>query len=229
MRPLMDVLLVEDDPELARLLVTELAADGHRVHPEHDGQGALAAALGGPWQVIILDVALPRLTGFEIVQQLRAAASEIPVIFLSALGDVPSRVKGLLLGGDDYLTKPFSMDELKARLRVVERKQARNRVRDLPLPPGWEWKPLLREVIVEGARIPLQPREWSLLELFLRHEGEVLSKSFLLDRAWGIRFDPGTNVVDAVIYRLRHKLDRPGRPSHIETLRGRGYVFRRNA
>lgn len=225
----MDVLLVEDDPELARQLSAELAAAGHHVHREQDGPGALAAALEGAWDAIILDVVLPRMTGFEIVERLRAAASDTPVIFLSALADVPSRVKGLLLGGDDYLTKPFSMDELKARLRVVERQRGRHRTGDLPLPEGWELKPLLREVIVEGVRIALQPREWSLLELFLRHEGEVLSKSYLLDRAWGIRFDPGTNVVDAVIYRLRHKLGRSGHTSHIETVRGRGYVFRRNA
>jgi two-component system OmpR family response regulator len=229
MLPYMDVLLVEDDAELARQLVAELAAEGHRLHPENDGARALAAALEGTWDVIILDVALPRLNGFEIVQRLRAASLDVPVIFLSALGDVPSRVKGLLLGGDDYLTKPFSMDELKARLRVVERTRARNHAGDLALPEGWGLNPLLREVVVAGTRIPLQPREWSLLELFLRHEGEVLSKSFLLDRAWGIRCDPGTNVVDAVIYRLRQKLDRAGNPSHIQTLRGRGYVFHRNA
>jgi len=225
----MDVLVVEDDVELVRQLVAELGAEGHQIRAECSGTAALNAALQHHWDVIVLDVALPELSGFQIVEKLRTAGVEIPVLFLTALSDVSNRVRGLLLGGDDYLTKPFSMDELKARLRVVDRRKERSRPSTPQLPAGWDLNPLLREVVVSGHTIPLQPREWSLLQLFLRHEGEVLSKSFLLDQAWGIRFDPGTNVVDAVVFRLRRKLDASGARSYIQTIRGRGYVFRRHA
>lgn len=225
----MEVLLVEDDRPLAFRVMEELGADGHRVHAEHTGPGALEAARRGGWGVIVLDVGLPGLNGFEILSRLRSEASEVPVIFLSALSEVADRVRGLLLGGDDYLTKPFAMDELKARLRVVDRRQGQRGQVSCKAPRGWELHPLLREVTLHGARVTLQPREWSLLELFLRHPGEVLTKSFILERAWGIRFDPGTNVVDAVVCRLRRKLDRPDQPSRIGTLRGRGYVFHPDA
>jgi DNA-binding response OmpR family regulator len=224
----MEVLLVEDDVELSRQMVAELKEDGHRVHVEHCGAGGLERAVRGGWDVIILDVTLPGVSGFELVERIRTRLLDVPVLFLTARSDGSDRVRGLMLGGDDYLTKPFSMDELKARLRVVERRRSRHVGTKGAMPDGWELNPLLRQVVVAGTSVALQPREWSLLELFLRHQGEVLSKSFLLDRVWGIRFDPGTNVVDAVVCRLRRKLDRPGRSSHVETLRGRGYVFHRD-
>lgn len=224
----MDVLLVEDDRELSRQLVEELAGEGHRVHPRHSGPEALELSRTGRWDLIILDVGLPGLSGFEVVARLREAALTVPVLFLTALAQVSDRVRGLHLGADDYLTKPFAMDELKARVRVIERRLGRSPGPSVELPSGWELRPLLREVALRGATVALQPREWSLLQLFLRHPGEVLGKSFLLDQAWGIRFDPGTNVVDAVVCRLRRKLDAPGGPSHIRTIRGRGYQFVRD-
>jgi DNA-binding response OmpR family regulator len=135
----------------------------------------------------------------------------------------------LSLGGDDYLTKPFSIYELKARMIALTRRAAKGKPAAGPLlPKGWQLNPLLRQLTVRGETLSLQPREWSLLELFLNHEGEVLTKSFLLDRVWGIQFDPGTNVVDAMVCRLRKRVDAPGEPSHVETLRGRGYIFRRH-
>ena len=224
----MTILLVEDDAELARELRAELRSGGDSVHMESRGPVALTAALNGGWDVIIMDVALPGMDGFSIVQSMRAAGVDTPVIFLTAKSDVAHRVRGLALGGDDYLTKPFAKDELKARLNALARRSSRSKPQESPLPEGWSLNPLLRQVSVDGQAVPLQPREWSLLELFLRNEGQVITKSFLLDRVWGIRFDPGTNVVDAMICRLRKKLDRPGRPSHVETLRGRGYVFHRH-
>ena len=223
----MDVLLVEDDLELVSHVVQSLSAEGHAVQAVHTGTAALEAAAQKSWDVIILDVALPRLNGFEVVTRLRAAANHTPVLFLSALGEVTHRIQGLSLGGDDYLTKPFSMDELKARLRVVDRREGRIRAPAVVLPADWQLDPLLREVRIQGERVSLQPREWSLLQLFLAHPGEVLTKTFLLDQAWGIHFDPGTNVVDAVICRLRRKLDQPGLTSHIVTVRGRGYRISR--
>lgn len=227
--PRVKVLLVEDDRELARQLQDQLAAEGYAVQVEADGCRALEQALGAPWDAIILDVALPGLGGFELVGRIRGHRPDLPVLFLTAKAEVADRVRGLSLGADDYLTKPFSSDELKARLRALLRRCGAGRRAGLRLPAGWSLNAARREVQIAGVTVPVQPREWSLLEFFLEHEGEVLTKSFLLDRVWGIRFDPGTNVVDAVVCRLRRKLDGPGGPSHITTLRGRGYVFHRDA
>jgi DNA-binding response OmpR family regulator len=222
----MNVLLVEDDAELARQLLAELTESGFAVTVESGGKGGLEAALSDQWDLAILDVSLPDCSGFEIIEQMRARKIETPVIFLTAKGDVADRVRGLSLGADDYLPKPFSMDELKARLQALTRRFAIAKPAEPVLPEGWKLDPLLREVSVDGQPVPLQPREWSLLRLFLNNEGEVLTNSYLLDQVWGIRFDPGTNVVNSTICRLRKKLDRPERPSYIETLRGRGHVFR---
>jgi DNA-binding response OmpR family regulator len=225
----MKLLIVEDDQELARQLKAELAAAGYVVSLESNGTNALKIALQGDWQIAIMDVALPGVGGFSIVEKLRAAGIEAPVIFLTARGEVADRVRGLSLGADDYLTKPFSMEELKARMQVLLRRHAKLKAAEGPqLPAGWVIQPLLRQVEIQGRVVALQPREWSALELFLAHEGEVLTKSFLLDRVWGIRFDPGTNVVDAMVFRLRKKLDEEEHPSYFETLRGRGYVFHRH-
>jgi DNA-binding response OmpR family regulator len=194
---------------------------------ERDGKGGLAAALKDEWDLIVLDVMLPGIGGFEMVRKIREAGIETPVLFLSAKGEVHDRVKGLSLGADDYLVKPFSMDELKARLHALGRRRAMaTTVAAQKLPQGWHLDSLLREVTTNGRSVPLQPREWSLLELFLDHEGEVLTNSFLLDRVWGIQFDPGTNVINATICRLRRKLDEAGRLTHFETIRGRGHTFR---
>jgi DNA-binding response OmpR family regulator len=227
----MKVLLVEDDLELARQVCADLNEENYEVQVENTGPGALKASLRGRWDVVILDVALPGLSGFEILEQMRARQIDTPVIFLTARGEVADRVRGLWLGADDYLTKPFAKDELKARLHALRRRYAnvaRSTQAEPALPEGWKMNPLLRQLTVGGETVSLQPREWSLLQLFLNHEGQVLTKSFLLDRVWGIRFDPGTNVVDAVVCRLRSKLDEPGKDSHLRTCLGRGYVFHRD-
>lgn len=224
----MKLLIVEDDEELSRQLRTELTEAGYQVLVESDGNSALALAASETWDIAIFDVSLPGLSGFELVKQLRERGVDVPIIFLTARGDVSDRVTGLSLGGDDYLTKPFSMDELKARLLALTRRYGHEPPKPVLLPAGWTLNPLLRQVTVDGDTLSLQPREWSLLDVFLKHESEVLTNSFLLDLVWGIRFDPGTNVVDAAICRLRRKLDRSGRPSHVETIRGRGHIFRRH-
>jgi DNA-binding response OmpR family regulator len=225
----MKVLIVEDDTELARQLRTELAHSGYQVSVQSNGATAMKVALAGDWQVAIIDVALPGMGGFAMVEQLRAAGIDMPIIFLTARGEVVDRVRGLSVGADDYMTKPFSMEELKARLQALTRRHSKSKPTEGPkLPRGWQLSPLLRQVTIHGIAISLQPREWSVLELFLAHQGEVLTKSHLLDRVWAIRFDPGTNVVDAMMFRLRKKLDPAQGPSHIETLRGRGYVFHRH-
>lgn len=224
----MDLLLVEDDSELARQLHTELTEAGYSVSVFRDGSSGGDAALERSWDVAIFDVSLPGKSGFEIVKGMREEQIDTPVIFLTARGEVKDRVQGLSEGGDDYLTKPFSMDELKARLQALIRRSAGTVKSEPQLPDGWVLDRLLREVEVCGERVPLQPREWSLLNLFLTHEGEVLTNSFLLDQVWGLQFDPGTNVINATICRLRKKLDDPGCPSHIETIRSRGYTFHCN-
>lgn len=225
----MNLLLVEDDAELARQLVAGLESEAWRVSVESGGREGLAAAMGGGWDLLVLDVSLPGLSGLDLVAELRSNHIRTPVLFLSAKGEVHDRIAGLTLGGDDYLTKPFAMDELRARIEALLRRSSQERQGPRRLPDGWELDSLQRSVIVRGHPVPLQPREWSLLELFLEHEGRVLTNSFLLDQVWGIRFDPGTNVVNATLCRLRRKLDEPGHPSHIETVRGRGHVFRRHA
>ncbi|MCB1231522.1 MAG: response regulator transcription factor [Verrucomicrobiae bacterium] len=224
----MKLLFVEDDAELARQVLEELSNDGYDIRLETNGSRGLEAAVRGGWDIAILDVTLPGFSGFDIVDAMREEKIDIPVIFLTAKSDVSDRVHGLSLGGDDYLTKPFSMDELRARLQALTRRYSKTRSSATSLPSGWKLEPLLREVVVDGKPVSLQPREWSLLRLCLEHEGEVLTNSFLLDQVWDIQFDPGTNVINSTICRLRKKLDRPEQPSHFETLRGRGYVFRRH-
>lgn len=227
----MKVLLVEDDTELARQISGDLGAENYDVEVATTGPAALRAGLQGGWDLAILDVSLPGCSGFEVLERWRANQVNAPVIFLTAHAEVTDRVRGLRLGADDYLAKPFAKDELKARVHAVCRRygQHAQRANVQPLlPSGWMLDPLLRQVVIGGVTVPLQPREWSLLQLFLSHAGEVLTKSFLLDRVWGIRFDPGTNVVDAVVCRLRSKLDEPGKASHLRTCRGRGYVFHRD-
>jgi two-component system OmpR family response regulator len=164
----MNVLLVEDDSELARQLRTELSADGHAVHVERGGPAALKAALRPIWDIVIMDVSLPGMSGFEIVEQMRSGAVETPVIFLTAKSDVADRVRGLSLGGDDYLSKPFSKDELKARLQALTRRFAKPKPATIAVPAGWTLNPPRREVNVDGEFVTLQPREWSLLGHSLR-------------------------------------------------------------
>lgn len=223
----MNLLLVEDDIELVRQLSSGLGEHGYTVTAESGGHCGMEAACSGRWDLVILDVSLPEVSGFEIVEAMRSSKNDTPVLFLSAKGEVHERVEGLSLGADDYLVKPFSMDELVARLVALTRRR-KKAAPAAAIPVGWKLDPFLREVVIAGESIPLQPREWSLLKLFTEHEGEVLTNSFLLDQVWGIQFDPGTNVVNATICRLRRKLDAPDRPSHFETLRGRGHAFRRD-
>lgn len=221
----MRVLLVEDDSELARQVSLHLRQAGHFCEVCTRGSRALALVEREVYDAGILDIGLPDMDGFELLERLRAAGSRLPVIFLSARSDVTDRVRGLKAGGDDYLTKPFAMAELLARLEVLER-------RSVPLPSGgargfgkWSLDPLRRRLKSEAESVDLQPREWTLIEVMMAHEGRVLSKRYLLENVWDIRFDPGTNVVDAMICRLRRKIDTPGQESHIETVRGKGYVF----
>ena len=221
----MNLLLAEDDPELARQVQAAATEAGYQVRCESNGKDALEQALSQTWDLILMDVSMPGMDGFEVVRQLRQGGDETPVMFLTARSEVADRVKGLTLGADDYLAKPFAMSELLARVLALKRRFKRGSALPQALPKGWRLDPVKRAVTTGARVVELQPREWSLLEVMLQNLGEINTKSYLLERVWNVQFDPGTNVVDAAVCRLRRKLDPPGGPSHIETLRGRGYVF----
>lgn len=222
----MNVILIEDDSELARQVSLCLQKAGHQVVHYERAEPVLSKLGEMSCDVIIADVNLPGLSGFQLIERVRAADRREPVLFLTARDSVTDRVEGLRKGGDDYLTKPFAAEELLARVEALHR-----RAQQAPRPVAkgvgrWTLDPALRRLRNGAESIELQPREWSLLEILIQNEGRVLTKKFLLEKAWDIRFDPGTNVVDAMICRLRRKLDVPGALSLIETVRGKGYVYR---
>jgi len=166
------------------------------------------------------------MDGFTVVETLRSRGGLTPVLILTARAGVPDRVRGLAAGGDDYLTKPFAAEELLARLDALHRRAAqvqtdRRRVGNSSLDA------VKRRVTCGSEAVDLQPREWTLLEVLMRHEGRIVPKQFLLEQVWDIRFDPGTNVVDAMICRLRRKLETAGSDIHIETIRGKGYAYQK--
>ncbi len=220
----MTVLFAEDDTELCRQVISYLTESGHHAECTQDGRQALKRVQEKVFDVVILDVGLPKLNGIEVVEQLRAGGHIVPVLFLTARDGVTDRVRGLRAGGDDYMVKPFAMEELMARLEALHRRSAKApSERTLG---RWTLDPTLRRLKDGSTSLELQPREWTLLEVFMKHPGRILTKSFLLEKAWDIQFDPGTNVVDAMVCRLRRKIDEPGEASRIQTIRGQGYVFK---
>lgn len=221
----MNLLLAEDDPELARQLVLWLKKAGHEVTWHEGGIDALRTALVRAFDVVILDVNLPGQNGFSIVEEMRKQEETVPVLFLTARDSVTDRVRGFAAGGDDYLTKPFAMEELLARIDALYRRSQQSGTGQRRL-GEWLLDTRQRRLKGPGESVDLQPRECALLELLLDHPGRTLTKKFLLDRVWNIRFDPGTNVVDAMVCRLRRKLEAPGYAASIQTVRGKGYVFK---
>lgn len=221
----MNLLLVEDDPELGRQVAGWMHDAGHPLLWEKTGVAALDSLKKQSCDVIILDVGLPDLDGFTLVKRLRGNGVRTPVLFLTARADVSERVRGLAAGGDDYLTKPFAFEELLARLEALNRR-ANNQVSTHRKLGKCRLDLMKRRVCCDEESVELQPREWCLLEVLMNHEGRVLPKKFLLEQVWDIHFDPGTNVVDAMVCRLRRKLEIPGCGVLIETIRGKGYVFK---
>ena len=222
----MKILVVEDDPKIAGFLVKGLRQSGYTAEAVHDGSEALQMALGGVYDAAVVDLMVPGLDGLSLITRLRAAGRRMPVLILSARRTVDDRVRGLQAGGDDYMVKPFSFSELEARLQALLRRSgggsdpARLARADLSLDR------IRREVRRGGRVIPLQPREFSLLELFLRHPGRILTKTEILEKIYDYSFDPQTNVVDVLVCRLRNKLDRDVEPKLIHTVRGVGYVLK---
>jgi two-component system OmpR family response regulator len=219
------VLVVEDETRMARLLKRGLEEEGHAVDLAADGPEGLWLATENPYAAIVLDVMLPGFDGFELCRKLRAAGVWAPVLMLTARDAVDDRVRGLDAGADDYLVKPFSLLELAARLRALARRDDRARPAvlaegDLTLDPASKraWR--------GHAELQLSPKEFSLLELFLRHPGMVLTRSQILDAAWDFAYDGTSNVVDQYVTYLRKKIDVPFGRHDLETVRGMGYRLR---
>lgn len=223
----MHVLLVEDDFSVGGFISAELDSAGHQCSWVEDGETGLSRARSNAYDVMIVDRMLPGTDGLTLVRTLRNAGIQTPVLFLSALGDVDDRVRGLQSGGDDYLVKPFAMDELLARLEVLVRRTAQNRG-DAPtaLDVGDLHMDLLTQQVSRGGQmISLQPREYRLLEYLMRHPGQVVTRAMLLEQVWGYHFDPQTNVIDVHISRLRQKIDRDFDVPLLATVRGTGYCL----
>jgi len=221
----MNILLVEDDKQVAEFIVAQLTAAGHSCTHAPDGEAGHRAASGNTFDVMVIDRMMPKVDGLELIHSLRREGDNTPVLVLSALGDVDDRVKGLHSGADDYLVKPFAMAELLARLDVLKRRAVvadadaptRLQVQDLSMD-------LLRQHVQRGdAVITLQPREYKLLEYLMRHAGQVVTRTMLLEHVWGYHFDPQTNVIDVHISRLRQKIDKDFALPLLATVRGAGY------
>lgn len=222
----MRLLLVEDDSELSRQVCLCLRKAGHECELCERGGTVLRTLQAAPFDAVILDVGLPDMDGFAVIEQVRAHGLTLPVLFLTARDDVTDRVRGLKAGGDDYMTKPFAVAELLARLEVMQRRSVAAAEAPATRRFGkWMLDPLRRRLRSGEETVELQPREYTLIEVMLGNQGHLLTKRFLLENVWDIRFDPRTNVVDAMICRLRRKIDTPGQTSHIQTVRGQGYVF----
>jgi len=222
----MRVLMVEDDATIADFVAKGLTEAGYAVDLAPDGERGVALAVGGNYDAAIVDLMLPRLDGLTLLDRIRARGVRTPVLILSARRTVDDRVKGLQAGGDDYLTKPFAFEELLARIQALIRRSTgqteptRLSLSDLTLDL------LSRRAERAGRAIELRPREFTLLEYLMRHQGRVLTKTMILSHVWGYNFDPGTNVVDVLVSRLREKIDRDFEPKLLHTVRGVGYVLK---
>ncbi len=222
----MKILLIEDDREAANYMMQALDEAGHVSHHASDGETGYAMASSMDYDVLVIDRMLPRRDGLSIIEQLRVEGDTTPVLILSALGEVDDRVKGLRAGGDDYLTKPYAFSELLARIEVLARRSSPSeaatnyQVGDLSLDR------LSRKVERGGEPVLLQPREFRLLEYLMRHAGQVVTRTMLLENVWDYHFDPQTNVIDVHMSRLRAKIDRGQKSALLHTVRGAGYMIR---
>jgi len=222
----MKLLVIEDDREAAAYIAKGLSESGYVVDCAADGREGLFMATSGSYDALVVDRMLPQMDGLALIAALRSADIRTPVLILSALGAVDDRVKGLRAGGDDYLTKPFAFAELLARLEALLRRGGGNaattklRVGDL------EMDLLARSVTRGGQDLELLPREFRLLEFLMRHAGQVVTRTMLLEGVWDYHFDPQTNVIDVHVSRLRQKVDKPFPTPLIHTVRNAGYMLR---
>ena len=222
----MRVLVIEDDSDTLAYIAQGLEQHGHVVDKSSDGKDGLFMALEESHDVIVLDRMLPGLDGLSILQTLRSSGDTTPVLILSALGEVDDRVEGLRKGGDDYLTKPFAFSELLARLEALVRRGDAEAVETKLQVADLQMDLLARTVKRGDTAIELQPREFRLLEYLMRHSGQVITRTMLLEKVWDYHFDPQTNVIDVHISRLRGKIDKGFAEPLVHTVRGVGYVLR---
>lgn len=219
----MRILLVEDDMEAANYLVKGLTESGHLVEHAADGERGLQMAISNAYDSMIIDRMLPRRDGLSIISELRRMGNMTPVLILSALDNVDERVTGLRAGGDDYLTKPYQLSELTARLQALTRRSS-TAVQGTVLHVGDLTLDLIKHKVTRsGCNINLQPREFRLLEYLMQHTGQVVTRSMLLENVWDYHFDPQTNVIDVQISRLRSKIDKDFDSPLLHTIRGAGY------
>jgi two-component system, OmpR family, response regulator len=222
----MRVLIVEDDRTIAEFVSKGLAEAGYAVDIAGDGERGVELATTGDYDVAIVDLMLPKIDGLTLIDRMRSRAIRTPVLILSARRTVDDRVSGLQAGGDDYLTKPFAFAELLARVQALLRRSTgageptRLSVGDLTMDL------LSRRVERGGRELELRPREFALLEYLMRNAGRVLTKTMILSHVWGYNFNPGTNVVDVLVSRLRDRIDRDFEPKLLQTVRGVGYVLK---
>ncbi|NMG73802.1 heavy metal response regulator transcription factor [Aromatoleum diolicum] len=220
----MKILIVEDEPKTGDYLRQGLVEAGFVVDLARDGMDGLHLALTGDYDLMVLDVMLPALDGWSVLQTVRRAGQELPVLFLTARDQVEDRVRGLELGADDYLVKPFAFSELLARVRTLLRR-GKSKEPDVLRAADLELDLLRRRVMRAGQRIDLTAKEFGLLELLLRRQGEVLPRSLIASQVWDMNFDSDTNVIEVAVRRLRAKVDDPFEPKLIRTVRGMGYVL----
>jgi len=223
--PTAHLLLVEDEPNLARGIRENLEAEGYAVEVVMDGRVALERVLAREYGLVILDVMLPGIDGRKVLQSIRATGNQVPVLFLTARSSVDDRVQGLELGADDYLIKPFAFSELLARVRTLLRRGGSPAPHDRIQIADLELDLARRRAIRAGHRITLTSKEFALLELLARRQGEVLPRSLIASQVWDMNFDSDTNVIDVAIRRLRAKIDDSYEPKLIQTVRGMGYTL----
>ncbi|MEM3421866.1 MAG: response regulator transcription factor [Candidatus Hadarchaeum sp.] len=217
---------MEDDQKIASLIAKGFREMGFAVDHAIDGEDGLHLALTEPYDVCIIDIMLPKRDGLSIIEQMRRRNVNTPVIILSAKRSVDERVKGLQMGGDDYLTKPFAFSELLARVQALIRRASGSVSPSTLEVADLQMNLLTREVFRSGLKIDLQPREFALLEYLMRNAGRVVSKTMIMDHVWAYNFDPQTNVVDVLVCRLRNKVDKDAETKLIHTIRGVGYVLK---
>jgi DNA-binding response OmpR family regulator len=222
----MRVLVVEDDKKIASFVMNGLRQAGFAVDHAGDGEEGVHLAMHESYDAAIIDIMLPRLDGLSLIDEIRRSGVTTPVLILSAKRTVDDRVKGLEAGGDDYLTKPFAFSELLARVQALIRRSSGSTGATYLKTGDLSMDLLTRRVVRSGVDIELQPKEFSLLEYFMRNEGRVVSKTLIMEHIYDYNFDPQTNVVDVLVCRLRNKLDKDFDNKMIQTIRGVGYVLK---
>lgn len=223
------VLTIEDDAATAREIATELRSHGFEVDTAADGQRGLQKVRAGGYDVLTVDRMLPDMDGLTVVNAVRSMRIELPILMISALSDVDERVRSLRAGGDDYLTKPFAPEEMAARVEVLLRRRAPGSAEPRNLQVADLTLDLLQRVATRGGRaIELLPTEFKILAVLMRNAGQILTRTMIFEAVWNYHFDPGTNIIDVHLGRLRRKIDPPGMPPLIHTVRGSGYVLREN-